>query len=266
MNHTSHHQPFSDELVDRLARARRVAVLTGAGISAESGIATFRDAGGLWERFRPEELANVRAFLRNPELVQGWYAYRRRIVEQAAPNAGHRALAELETLIADFTLITQNVDGLHQRAGSRNVLELHGNLMRTYCIDCGRSASADELAALAEGAPARCVACGGLLRPDVVWFGEMLPVEAYEGAEAAARRAEVFLSVGTSAVVYPAAGLPLLAREHGAYVAEVNPEASAIAGALDEVVAGRAGEVLPRLVAAVRARRRAIDPEPEAES
>ncbi|QXD14531.1 NAD-dependent deacylase [Rhodocaloribacter litoris] len=252
--------PFSDILVRRLARARRVAVLTGAGISAESGIATFRDPGGIWEKFSPEELANVRAFLRNPELVQGWYAHRRRLVEQAVPNPGHEALAALERMVPDFTLITQNVDGLHQRAGSRGVVELHGNLTRSYCIDCRRLATAEDLDALAEGVPARCPDCGGLIRPDVVWFGEYLPVAAFEAAEAAARRAEVFLSIGTSAVVYPAAGLPLLAREHGAYVAEVNLTPSAIAGYVDEVVEGAAGAVLPRLVQAVRAASRETTP------
>ena len=247
--------PFTDTLVERLARARSVAVLTGAGISAESGIATFRDPGGIWERFKPEELANVRAFLRNPELVQAWYAHRRALVEEAEPNPGHLALAELETMIPDFTLITQNVDDLHRRAGSRNVVELHGNLTRSYCIDCRRPATEADLRMLASGEPARCPACGGYLRPDVVWFGEMLPVEAFERAHEAARRAEVFLSIGTSAVVYPAAEIPLVAREHGAYVAEVNVAPSAIAGDVDEVALGPAGTILPRLAAAVQGRR-----------
>ncbi len=243
--------PFSPHLVDRLARAQRVAVLTGAGISAESGIPTFREAGGLWERFRPEELANVEAFLRNPDLVQGWYAHRRAVAEEKAPNPGHRALVTLAGLVPAFTLITQNVDNLHQRAGSRDVVELHGNLTRSYCVDCRRPAEEADVALLDEGKPARCPGCGGLLRPDVVWFGELLPVRAVEQAEAAAQEADVFLSIGTSAVVYPAARLPVTAGEHGAYVAEVNIERSAIAPYLDEVVLGPAGRVLPRLVAAV---------------
>lgn len=246
---------FTDTLAERLAGAEAVAVLTGAGISAESGVPTFRDPGGLWQRFRPEELANVEAFLRNPVLVQGWYAHRRHLIEEVEPNAGHHALAELERMVPAFLLATQNVDGLHRRAGSREVLELHGSLTRNYCIECRREASAEELDALAEDEEARCAFCGGLIRPDVVWFGEMLPPGAMERATEAAAGADVFLSVGTSAVVYPAAGLPLVAREAGAYVAEVNVEPSALAHEMDEVVVGAAGEVLPALLEAVRALR-----------
>ena len=249
--------PFSDRLVDRLARARRVSVLTGAGVSAESGVPTFRDPDGLWARFRPEELANVEAFLANPVLVQGWYAHRRAVVERVAPNAGHRALVELERLVTArggrFSLVTQNVDGLHQRAGSADVVELHGSLVRSYCIGCRREAADAELDAVGEGEAAACPACGGLIRPDVVWFGERLPQAALLAAERAARTADVFLSIGTSGVVYPAAGLPLAAAESGAYTAEVNPERSALAPHLDESVLGPAGEVLPALVDAVRA-------------
>ena len=246
---------FSETLVERLARAERVAVLTGAGISAESGVPTFRDPGGLWQRFKPEELANIDAFLRNPALVQGWYAHRRKVVEDVAPNPGHDALAALERLVPEFLLATQNVDGLHQRAGSERVVELHGAITRSYCVDCGETADDDDLGAIGRGLEARCAGCGGLLRPDVTWFGEMLPEGAMEAAAEAAASADVFLSVGTSAVVYPAAGLPLVAKEAGAYVAEVNVERSAIAHELDEVVLGRSGEVLPALVEAVRRRR-----------
>lgn len=245
-------ESFSRELVERIASARHVAVLTGAGISAESGIPTFRDEDGLWERFKPEELANVRAFLRNPELVQKWYEHRRAVAEERSPNPGHRALAELETLVDRFTLVTQNVDNLHRRAGSRRVVELHGNITRSYCIDCEDSASEDVMRPIAEGKRAICPSCGGLIRPDVVWFGEMLPVEAMQAASDAADEAEVFLSIGTSAVVYPAAGIPLQAKAAGAYVAEINIEPSAIADELDEVVLGPAGRVLPALVEAVR--------------
>lgn len=243
---------FSETLVEKLARAERVAVLTGAGISAESGVPTFRDPGGLWQKFRPEELANIDAFLRNPTLVQSWYAHRRKIVEDVAPNPGHDALAALERLVPEFLLATQNVDGLHQRAGSERVVELHGAITRSYCVDCGEPAGDGDLGAIERGLEARCADCGGLLRPDVTWFGEMLPGGAMEAAAEAAATADVFLSVGTSAVVYPAAGLPLVAKDSGAYVAEVNVERSAIAHALDEVVLGRAGEVLPALVEAVR--------------
>lgn len=246
---------FSETLVEQLARAERIAVLTGAGISAESGVPTFRDPGGLWQRFKPEELANIDAFLRNPTLVQGWYAHRRNVVEDVAPNPGHDALAELERLVPEFLLATQNVDGLHQRAGSARVVELHGAITRSYCVDCGETAADGELGAIERGLEARCTGCGGLLRPDVTWFGEMLPEGAMEAAAEAAATADVFLSVGTSAVVYPAAGLPLVAKDSGAYVAEVNVERSAIAHELDEVVLGRSGEVLPVLVEEVRRRR-----------
>ena len=243
--------PFSETLVRRLREARFVAVLTGAGISAESGVPTFRDPDGLWQRFKPEELANVEAFLANPTLVQGWYAHRRQVVEEVRPNAGHEALAALERWVVgrggEFLLATQNVDGLHEQAGSRRLVELHGSLRRSYCLDCHAEADATGLA---EG-PLTCEACGGLVRPDVVWFGEMLPEEALAEATQAAALADVYLTVGTSAVVYPAAGLPQIARQSGAYVAEVNPEPSEIAWRLDEQVRGAAGAVLPDLVAAV---------------
>lgn len=245
---------FSDTLIDQLVDAAHVAVLTGAGISAESGIPTFRDPEGLWEKFDPQELANVNAFLENPELVQGWYVHRRNLAQETTPNAAHEALTQLEQHIDTFTLITQNVDNLHQRAGSENVVELHGNITRNYCIDCERSASDDEMASIAEGEPARCPECGGYIRPDVVWFGEMLPQEALRQANDAATQADVFLSVGTSAVVQPAAGLPLTAKQHGAYLVEVNIEETAITDYADTVLRGKAGDVLPSLVSAVTAR------------
>ncbi len=237
--------PFSSELV-----ARRVAVLTGAGVSAESGVPTFRDPDGIWARMRPEELASVEGFLANPDLVQAWYAHRRETVGRVMPNAGHDALARLEAAVeargGTFVVATQNVDGLHQRAGSRNVVELHGSLARQFCIACGTDADEDT-----EGT---CVACGGRVRPGVVWFGEALPPEAWDAAEVATLGADVFLTIGTSAVVYPAAGLPVVAKRAGAYVAEINPVPSDIAGALDEVVVGMSGVVLPALVDAVEAR------------
>lgn len=257
------HQPvgdlFSDTLVERLARTRRVGVLTGAGISAESGVPTFRDEGGLWQRFKPEELANVKAFLENPALVQGWYRHRREVIEGVDPNPGHDALAALEQLVTErggsFHLATQNVDGLHHRAGSESVSELHGSLTRTYCIDCEREATPDEVAALTNAddeTRAECPDCGGLLRPDVVWFGEQLPETEIRAAERAAGTADVYLSVGTSSVVFPAAGLPLTAAANGAYTAEINPERTPLSRQLDEHVSGKAGDVLPRLVERVR--------------
>lgn len=243
---------FSQELVDRLAQATSVMALTGAGISAESGVPTFRDPGGLWEAFSPEELANVDAFLNNPKLVQSWYAHRQAVIAEVEPNPGHYALAALGELIDDFTVITQNVDGLHQQAGSAHVAELHGNIRRAYCIDCEAPAPEGALTPAADTI-ARCPTCGGLLRPDVVWFGEMLPRAEVQRAEQATQRADVCLSIGTSALVYPAAAIPQQARATGAYVAEVNIEPSAIADQIDETVIGKAGAVLPALVDAVRA-------------
>ena len=247
---------FSDTLVDCLAKADHVAVLTGAGISAESGIPTFRDPDGLWEEFDPQELANVEAFLDNPELVQGWYRHRRQVVEDAEPNAGHRALADLEAHVSIVSVVTQNVDDLHNRAGSSTVIELHGNITHSYCMDCERDAAPETVdAAIQDGEPARCPACDGLIRPDVVWFGERLPPDAVEQADAATEQADVFLSVGTSAVVYPAARYPVVARQQGAYVAEINPDTTGVTNDVDESIRGPAGEVLPALVDAVAARR-----------
>ncbi|PEN13246.1 NAD-dependent protein deacylase [Longibacter salinarum] len=242
----------SDTLIKRLRNAAHVAVLTGAGISAESGIPTFRDPGGIWEKFEPQELANVDAFLDNPELVQGWYRHRRQIVEGAEPNAGHRALVDLEQHVATVTTITQNVDDLHNRAGSADVIELHGNITHNYCMDCETDVAPERVdEAIEQGEPATCPECGGLVRPDVVWFGEMLPPDAMDRASQATTDCDVFLSVGTSTVVYPAARLPMLAKESGAYVVEVNPDRTPISGDVDEYLAGPAGEVLPALLSAL---------------
>lgn len=241
---------FQHDLLARLRRARRLTVLTGAGVSAESGVPTFREAQtGLWARFRPEDLATPEAFRRHPGRVWEWYAHRRERVARAAPNAAHRALAEWERRVETFTLVTQNVDGLHQRAGSRRVIELHGNLTRTKCF-----AEDTLVTAWADSAevPPRCPRCGGLLRPDVVWFGELLPEAALGQAFAASRDCDVFLSVGTSAVVYPAALLPVEALRHGATVVEINPEETPLTERVDFFLQGRAGEVLPRLLAAAR--------------
>lgn len=239
----------SDALIDHLRRADRVAVLTGAGISAESGIPTFRDPGGIWEKFEPQELANVEAFLENPELVQGWYRHRRQVVEDAEPNEGHRALVRLEQHVDLVTTITQNVDDLHNRAGSSDVVELHGNITRNYCTDCEQDVDATRIdAAIEDGQPATCPECEGLVRPDVVWFGETLPPDAMDRASEATTKCDVFLSVGTSTVVYPAARLPMLAKEAGAYVVEVNPDRTPISENVDEYLAGPAGEVLPAIL------------------
>jgi NAD-dependent deacetylase len=238
----------TQDLMDRarglLSSATRVAALTGSGISAESGIPTFRGAGGLWRTFRPEELATPEAFARDPKLVWEWYDWRRGLVAAAQPNPAHLALARLEQRCEAFTLVTQNVDGLHAVAGSRNVIHLHGDLWTLRCVSCGAERE-DRSVPLAE-LPPRC-ACGGLLRPGVVWFGETLPAGAMERASAAVRDAQALLLIGTSAAVWPAAGLGEVAIEAGVPVIEINPEPTVYS---DRVLslAGRAGQVLPRLV------------------
>ncbi len=237
------------ELITRLRTARRVAVLTGAGISAESGVPTFREAQtGLWARYNPEELATPEAFRRNPRLVWEWYAWRQERVHQAKPNPGHHALVQMERHIAEFTLITQNVDGLHRRAGSHQVLELHGNLFRAKCFNEDRPVEgwpeSDDI-------PPRCPHCGGLLRPDVVWFGEMLPAGVLRAAEEAAVSAEVFFSIGTSSLVYPATDLPLIALRAGATIVEINPQPTPLSLHVTFSLNGAAGVVLPALVAQI---------------
>lgn len=237
---------ISPDLVQLLNNAQRVTVLTGAGVSAESGVPTFRDAQtGLWARFRPEELATPTAFRRNPRLVWEWYAWRRELVAKARPNRAHFALVELERQTSQFTLITQNVDGLHQRAGSRNVIELHGNITRTKCFEEDRVLT--DWPDTGE-VPPRCPNCGGRLRPDVVWFEEMLPAEATSRAFERTAGCEVFLSIGTSTVVYPAAALPFHALENGATVVEINPDSTPLTENVHYALIGPAGEVLPELL------------------
>jgi NAD-dependent deacetylase len=235
-------------LVGAIAAARTVAVLTGAGISAESGVPTFRDAQtGLWAQFDPQKLATPDAFRRNPKLVWDWYAWRRKLVSRAEPNAGHRALAVLEGRVSDFVLITQNVDGLHRRAGSRNVVELHGNIGR---VKCSRENTVVEHWTEVSDEVPRCAGCGALLRPDVVWFEETLPADALRAAEDAARRCQIMLVVGTSAEVYPAAALPGYAKSAGATIVEINPNPTPLSDAADYVLRAPAAVVLPALVAA----------------
>jgi NAD-dependent deacetylase len=241
------------DLIPRLHSASRVAVLTGAGVSAESGVPTFREAqSGLWAQYSPTDLATPEAFQRNPRLVWEWYAQRRERVGQAQPNPGHRALAELEARLtqrgAQFTLITQNVDSLHQRAGSQNVIELHGNIAR---IKCSREDCVVPSWPPTQQVPPPCPQCGAPLRPDVVWFGEDLPAEAILSAKRAARESDIFLSVGTSGLVEPAASLPFIALHRGAMVVEINPDATPLTPQATYVLAGPSGEVLPQLVGAV---------------
>jgi NAD-dependent deacetylase len=241
--------PIFPKLIESLRSARRVTVLTGAGISAESGVPTFREAQtGLWAQYDPEELATPQAFQRNPRLVWEWYAWRRELAAKAEPNPGHLALAQLEQRIPHFTLITQNVDGLHQRAGSQNVIELHGNIWRTICFDDRQVVDAWPDS---EEIPPRCPRCGGLLRPDVVWFGESLPAQALDAAWTAAKQGELFLTVGTSAIVQPAASLPWVALEHGIPTVEINPNSTPLTPAMTYVLPGPAGQVLPALVKAL---------------
>jgi NAD-dependent deacetylase len=241
----THSASFPDEFLKKLHSATSIAVLTGAGISAESGVPTFRGHKGLWKKFKPEELATVDAFLSNPDLVWEWYRHRREILTQAEPNPGHLALRDLEELFSEFTLITQNIDGLHQQAGSQRVVELHGNIRRNRCLDCGNILESVDREV--EPVVPRCP-CGGMLRPDVVWFGESLPRRALEDAYLAATRCQVFFSIGTSAVVQPAALLPGFALENGAYVVEINLEPTDLSAQVQLSLRGKSGEILPRLV------------------
>ena len=239
-------------LVRRLTEAQHVAVLTGSGISAESGVPTFRDAQtGLWARFSPEELATPEAFDRDPAFVWRWYNWRRGLVMKAMPNAGHLALTQLAARLRRLTLITQNVDGLHQRAGSPGVIEFHGNILRERCSrGCPghREATIDEKAQQ----PPRCEACDAPMRPDVVWFGEVIPQETLAEAHSAVADCDVFFSIGTSSLVFPAAALVEGAREVGAAIVEVNPNETPLSAAADFVLRAPAGTVLPALVAALR--------------
>jgi NAD-dependent deacetylase len=232
--------------------ARHVVVLTGAGMSAESGVPTFRDAQqGLWSRYDPQQLASRPGFERDPALVWRWYAWRRDAVRAARPHAGHAALARLEGVTPRLTLLTQNVDGLHARAGSREPIELHGNILRSHCLEeCGSVYA--EADALPSGVPPVCPNCGAPLRPSVVWFGEALPVQPLRAAQRAALECELMLVIGTSGLVYPAAGLPGLAKGQGARIVVVNPQASELDGLADLVWRDTAARALAALVTAVR--------------
>lgn len=243
------------DALTRLKSARSIAVLTGAGVSAESGVATFRDPDGIWARFSPAELASMDGFMANPQRVLDWYAHRRAVVDAVEPNAGHTALVALERWITQregtFTLITQNVDRLHQRAGSRNVLEVHGNLVEDRCSVCEEIHKGEQQLDAA-GLPV-CTMCGGRLRPNVVWFGEDLPRDVWDAAERAAHDADVFMSIGTSSVVWPAAGLAHTARSRGAVIIEVNPTSTDLTPDVTWHIAAPSGTALPLIVAALEA-------------
>ena len=250
-----------EELASIIQQSRAGVVLTGAGMSAESGVPTFRGNEGLWAKFRPEDLATMNAFIANSKLVWEWYNWRRDLIRQVQPNAGHYALVELAGWFPSCTLVTQNVDDLHQRAGSRDIVSLHGSIMRARCsAGCaGTIEPRDDQA----DAPPTCEQCGALMRPDVVWFGEPLPMDQYEIARNAAVACDVFLSVGTSNVVEPAASLPWVAAAHGATVIVVNPTMEGQRrGPSVLAVEGPSGVLLPRLIAEAYAgkRPRRVDP------
>ena len=228
-----------------IADANSIVVLTGAGISAESGVPTFRGDGGMWRNFRAEDLATPEAFERDPKLVWEWYDWRRQLIAGVQPNAGHKALSRLEQAKAEFTLVTQNVDGLHDRAGSYRVLKLHGDIWRLRCTDCG--ADWPERRTPLPKLPPKC-RCGAMARPGVVWFGEALPAGIMLEAQHATESAEMLLVVGTSAVVYPAASLIPFAKKAGARIVEVNTDETAATPMADASFRAPAGEVLPRLV------------------
>ncbi|WP_456455337.1 SIR2 family NAD-dependent protein deacylase [Thermovibrio sp.] len=265
------------ELIEKLLSAKKVCVLTGAGISAESGIPTFRGKDGLWNKFNPQELATYEAFVKDPTLVWKWYLWRMAKVAKAQPNKGHLAIKEMEELFPEFLLITQNVDGLHQRAGSKKLVELHGNIFKGKCRFCGKEYSQEEFSRIypfasleflkeiseeelkekvfkevERGELPKCKVCGEIVGPGVVWFGEALPQRALEKAVQFASECDVFFSVGTSAVVYPAASLPLTAKERGALLVEVNPEETPISRYCDYSLRQKASQVLPSLLKELR--------------
>ena len=235
-----------DAFIKELKTAKNIAVLTGAGISAESGIPTFRGVDGIWKKLSPAELASFDAFMKNPELVWEWYNMRKKIVSDVEPNEGHYALAKLENQFNyNFSIATQNIDNLHIRAGSKNVFELHGNIERSFCVKCKKyfhNIDIDETRKIPY------CDCGGLIRPDVVWFGESLPVDKLESAIKAAENADFYFSIGTSGNVYPAANLPSMAKRKGAYTIEINIERTLISEEFDIVLLGKSSEILSNII------------------
>ena len=235
---------YDGKLSEKLTAAKRLVFFTGAGMSAESGVPTFRGEDGIWKKFSPRELANVNAFMENPALVTEWYQHRRKIVRQTEPNAGHVAIARLEKYF-DVTVVTQNVDNLHRRAGSSKIYELHGNLEKNYCMDCGLRYDSGGVDALPD--VPRC-SCGGLIRPDIVWFGEPLPTSQFSRSESAIEICDILFIIGTSGIVYPAAYLPANAKKLGKYLVEINPMESELSGYCDEVFRSSAAESLTAIL------------------
>ena len=239
------------EFLDKLFSAKKLVFFTGAGISAESGISTFRGKDGIWNKMKPEELANFQAFMRNPGLVWEWYQHRRDIINKVEPNPGHFAIAELDKYF-EVSIVTQNIDNLHRRAGSKTIYELHGNIERNFCVDCFSYYNSTDLEIT--GNVPKCFKCGGLVRPDVVWFGEMLPEDQFSGGEKAAEWSDLCFVVGTSALVYPAAYIPISARRAGSYIVEINLEPTEMSQYADYSLFGRSGEILPKILNAVKER------------
>lgn len=235
---------IDQSLIDSLRKSESIVFFTGAGISSESGIPTFRGKDGIWNKLRPEELANFDAFMRNPEMVWEWYNHRKKIIHDARPNAAHLTIAEMQNHFKNVTVVTQNIDNFHRRAGSSNIFELHGNIERNFCINCKKYYN-EELD-FSAGVP-KCD-CGGLIRPDVVWFGEYLPEDQFLGGEKAAINSDVFFVVGTSAVVYPAAGLVYTAKQSGSTIVEINIEETPLSSIANYSFFGKAGEILPRIL------------------
>ncbi len=234
-----------NSLIEKLKSAKSIIFFTGAGISAESGIDTFRGKGGLWNKMSAQELASFDGFMKNPNLVWEWYQYRRKIVRETSPNAGHKTIAEFEKYFDEITVVTQNVDNLHKRAGSSNILELHGNIERNFCMDCKAFYGVEKFIDFEE--VPKCEKCGGMIRPDVVWFGETLPQDIFAEAERKAAESDICFIVGTSAMVYPAAYIPISAKEVGATLVEINIEPTNITDQVDYSITGKAGEVLPKI-------------------
>lgn len=235
--------PEISQLMDILCQTKQIVVLTGAGISAESGIPTFRGEEGLWKQYRAEDLATPIAFIKDPKLVWEWYDWRRGIIASKKPNAGHKILGRWEKIFPNFILITQNIDGLHQKAGSKNILELHGNIWKVRCTE-ERTITENHDIPLEE-IPPHCSDCGALLRPHVVWFGESLSSSVLYKAFQVSSSCEIIFSIGTSAVVQPAASLPLAAAEANAKIVEINPDPTPLTSYADFSFRGKAGEILP---------------------
>ena len=244
-------QDFPKEFLRKLETAENVVFYTGAGISAESGVPTFRGKDGIWNKLKPEELANFDAFLRNTDMVWEWYQHRRKIVRESQPNDAHITIAEFEKYYKNVAVVTQNVDNLHKRAGSSKIFELHGNIERNYCIDCKKWFNDVEVDESKKSA-LKCDECGGLIRPDVVWFGEYLPQDQFQKSEIEASKSDICFVIGTSAIVYPAAYIPITALQSGSYLVEVNIESTEFTRNAHYSMFGEAGKMLPKVLEEVK--------------